>query len=1064
MAACTRCGAQLPAEARFCPACAAPVEDAPPAEERKLATVLFADLVGSTELADEQDPERTRAVLDRFYDAMAAEIEGAGGTVEKFAGDAVMAAFGAPAAQEDHPERALHTALSMRHRLDTLFDGRLALRIGVNTGDVVIGRPREGSSFVTGDAVNVAARLEQAAAPGEILVGERTARAVRGAFEFDEPQVVEAKGKPGGVPARRLRRALTLMRPRGVGGLRRAFVGRDDDLARLYESFRDCAVRGETRLVTVVGEAGVGKTRLLRELWERLADETPEPLRRTGRCLPYGRGITYWPLGEILKEHLGILESDEPERVRAQLAGRDILGLALGLDVAGDLHPLAARERLQEAWVELIEELSAERPVVVLVEDLHRAEDPLLDLLEHLVRRVRGPFLLVGTARSELLDRRPGFGRGRGASEVVWLEALDPGATGELVRALVPAELPQEVRDLVVRRAEGNPFFVEEVLATLIDRGVLEPSEDGFEVRGLDAEVEIPDSVRAVLAARIDMLPTKEKAALQAAAVIGRTFWSGPVYELLGGLEPDLRLLEDRDFVRSRAGSSLEGEVEYAFKHALTREVAYASLTKARRARLHAGFARWVERLGGGRDEHAPILAHHYAEAVRPEDADLAWAGADAEAAALRGDAVRWLRRAATLAVGGYAVEDGIALLERALELETGKRERAELWRELGRAQALRYDGEAFWAAMERALAGCDDARLEAEVYADLAFETSIRSAIWRRMPDFELVVGWAEKALELAEPESVPYLKALLARARWDPERGLAGAVEAGALAERLGEPILRSYAFDVRGIVDFVRGEYDLGKAWAERRFELLDEISDPDHRADIYAAPISGSIWSGRFREARRLARAHDEIASPLTPHHRVHAVSILIEVEELAGAWETLAGLQPRAEEAIAENLATPCVRNPRSLLVCAAARAELGEDDASRALEERARELWMDGYGSTLDAPLLRLALVREDLEQAERLVGIPELRGWHRGWFIFSALAARLDALAALGRTREVEEEASRHRRPGTYLEPFALRALGLVHEDASLVERAAAGFEAMGLAGHAAASRALLA
>ena len=222
-------------------------------------------------------------------------------------------------------------------------------------------------------------------------------------------------------------------------------------------------------------------------------------------------------------------------------------------------------------------------------------------------------------------------------------------------------------------------------------------------MRGLDAEVEIPDSVRAVLAARIDMLPTKEKAALQAAAVIGRTFWSGPVYELLGGLEPDLRLLEDRDFVRSRAGSSLEGEVEYAFKHALTREVAYASLTKARRARLHAGFARWVERLGGGRDEHAPILAHHYAEAVRPEDADLAWAGADAEAAALRGDAVRWLRRAATLAVGGYAVEDGIALLERALELETGKRERAELWRELGRAQALRYDGEAFWAAMERA-------------------------------------------------------------------------------------------------------------------------------------------------------------------------------------------------------------------------------------------------------------------------------------------------------------------------------------------------------------------------
>src|SRR5207237_1277983 len=267
-----------------------------PLVERKLVTVIFADLVGSIGLADQKDPERMRAVLDRFYDAMATEIEGAGGTVEKFAGDAVMAAFGAPAAQEDHAERALHAALSIRHRLDTLFDGRLALRIGVNTGDVVSGR-------------------------------------------------------------------------------RRAFVGRDEDLGRVHRAFRECATRREATLVTVIGEAGVGKTRLVRELWERLADEAPEPLRRTGRCLAYGRGITYWPLGEILKEHLGILESDEPDRVRSQLAGREILGLTLGLDVAGDLHPLAARDRLQEAWVDLLEELSAERPVVVLVEDLHWAED-----------------------------------------------------------------------------------------------------------------------------------------------------------------------------------------------------------------------------------------------------------------------------------------------------------------------------------------------------------------------------------------------------------------------------------------------------------------------------------------------------------------------------------------------------------------------------------------------------------------------------------------------------------------------------------------------------------------
>jgi class 3 adenylate cyclase len=249
-----------------------------PAEERKLATVLFADLVGSTGLADSQDPERTRGLLDRFYDAMAAEIEHAGGTVEKFVGDAVMAAFGAPAALEDHAERALHAALAMHRRLRELFGDRLALRIGVNTGEVVIGRSREGSSFVTGDAVNVAARLEQAAAPGESLVGERTATAVRGAFELGEAETVEAKGKPDGVVCRRLVRALSLMRPRGVGGLRPAFVARERELERLREAYRSTVSERRPRLVSIVGDAGVGKTRLVRELWGWLAEQEPQPL------------------------------------------------------------------------------------------------------------------------------------------------------------------------------------------------------------------------------------------------------------------------------------------------------------------------------------------------------------------------------------------------------------------------------------------------------------------------------------------------------------------------------------------------------------------------------------------------------------------------------------------------------------------------------------------------------------------------------------------------------------------------------------------------------------------
>src|SRR6266542_3569985 len=394
-----------------------------PAEERKLATVLFADLVGATALASEQDPERTRALLERFYDAVADEIEAAGGTVEKFAGDAVMAAFGAPAAQEDHAERALHAALSMRQRLAELFGDTLRVRIGVNTGDVVVGRSRADSSFVTGDAVNVAARLEEAADTGEILAGERTVAAVRGAFEFSESRTVEAKGKAEGVGCRSLLRSLSLMRPRGVAGSAAVFVGRQAELDLLQATYRRALDGSEPHLVTIIGDPGVGKTRLTRELGRRLAEGSPQPLQRTGRCQPYGQA-TYWALAEVLKEQLGILDSDSPETLRQHLGPREILGLTFGLDVAGDLHPLAARERLHEAWVDLLEELAAERPAVVVIEDLHWAEDPLLDLLERIARDVHGPLLLLCTARPELLGRRPTWGGGRRNAALLWLEAL----------------------------------------------------------------------------------------------------------------------------------------------------------------------------------------------------------------------------------------------------------------------------------------------------------------------------------------------------------------------------------------------------------------------------------------------------------------------------------------------------------------------------------------------------------------------------------------------------------------------------------------------------------------
>jgi class 3 adenylate cyclase len=1029
--------------------------------ERKLATVLFADLAGSTALADDQDPERTRARLERFYDAMESEINAAGGTIEKFAGDAVMAAFGAPEAVEDHAERALHTAFSMHRRMGVLFEGALALRIGVNTGEVVVGKPRQGSSFVSGDAVNVAARLEQAAETGEILAGERTIAAARGAFEFGEPTTVEAKGKTGGIQCRRVVRALSLMRTRGVGGLARAFVGRDEELGRLHAAFHRAGQRARPVLVTVLGDAGVGKTRLMRELWERLGDDEPEPLRRTGRCLAYGQGITYWPLAEVLKEHLSIFESDPPEEVRRRLGEREILGLTLGLDVAGDIHPLAARDRLHAAWVAFLTELATERSVVVLVEDVHWAEEPLLDLIERLARDVRGPLLLLVTARPDFIDGR-GAWHGRVDAETIWLEPLPAASAASLVDSLVAGDLPSHVRELVVERAEGNPFFVEEVLGNLIDAGVLEREDGGWRAGELPPGFTIPDSVQAVLAARIDLLGEAEKTALQAAAVIGRVFWTGPVYELAEDLEPDLRVLESRDLIRQRSGSSLEGEVEYVFKHALTREVAYGSLTKARRARLHARFADWIYRLGEGRDEHAPLLAHHYTEAVRPEDADLAWEGAKDELERLRAQAITWLERAGDLAVGRYEIDDGLALLHRALELESNEVRQSELWRKIGLANALKFDGEAFWTGMQRSLAVCHDREVCANAYADLALQTTIRSGMWPRRPDPELVDGWIRQALELAHSESPARAKALIARCFWSPKEARESVQEAAALAERLGDVELRSHAFGARTLTAFAAGEYAESLNWAQRRLDIVGELSDPDHIADVYELAIPSCSVLGRFREARRLAEVHDEVVEPLSTHHRVHGVSVLLEVEELCAGWDRITDLAERTQAAVEENLSTPCIRNARSLLVTALAAMHNGQTEAAAGFEERANEVSTEGYESILAAPRAQLALSRGEIDEAVTLV--PPFESYDfQSWFALPIATARLDALAAARDRDNLEREAPPFLRLGMYCEPFALRALGLVREDEKLIAQAVGRFDALHLHWHADQTRALL-
>jgi DNA-binding SARP family transcriptional activator/class 3 adenylate cyclase len=1026
--------------------------------ERKLATALFVDLAGSTELG-EQDPERARALLERYYDAAAAEIESAGGTVEKFAGDAVLATFGAPIGQEDHAERALHAALAVRSRCRELFDDDLALHIGVNTGEVLVGRPREGSSIVTGDAVNVAARLEQAAAPGEILVGTRTAAAAHGTFEFGESTSVATKGAAQGIACRKLIRAVTLGRPRGVAGLRRTFVGREPELELLRATYRRVADSGEPHLVTIVGVAGVGKSRLVGALWEHLEQESSKPVRQAGRCLPYGRGVTYWPLADVLKSHLGILESDPEELVQARLADRPILAVTLGLEPPSDLHPLAARESLHRAWVGLCEELVSERPAVVLIEDLHWAEEPLLDLLNQVRGEVSGPLLLVATTRPELLDRRPDWRAGGRNATQMWLEPLSVQDADRMLEQLLDAELPERLRRLVLERSEGNPFFLEELLRAFIDHGLLVREGKGWIARETPADFAVPDSVQSVIAARIDLLEPAVKGALQAAAVVGRIFWAGPVVQLLGGSEVDWRALEERDFVRRRPGSMLAGEREFGFKHALTREVAYSSLPKAQRGRLHAAFAAWVEALGDGRDEHAPLLAHHYAEAVRPEDVDLAWSGEEPQLEALRAKARTWLRRAAELAGARFALDEQISLLQRAVELEPDPTERGRLWREIAHANALNFDDDAFKDSLLKAIEACSDDASLAELYAEAAFHLAVR---WQQEADRERIDDWSGLALRLSGPDSRARARALVARAICRPQDAEPFALEAEAIAVRLDDPELLSHVLYTRADVALAAAAYDDARRIVEKRLDILARIDDPDHRADAYWAALPAYLGSGLFDDARRIARLHDEVTAGLTAHHRLHGVAVMLEVEQLAGGWERIRELTPRAERA-AEQSTTRCLHSRLGLLTCALGSAYLGDEQEARRLEARSEKYGTDRYGREESA--IWLALRRGDLDTVERLLGELERPGKSllRSRKL-APVAARLDALAALERRDTLEQDAPPLLRPGTYLEPFALRALGLVRGDPALVEQAADEFEAMALGWHAAQTRNLLA
>jgi class 3 adenylate cyclase len=1031
------------ADSGLAPERAAPRHDgepsarAPSTDERKLVTVLFAELG----VEPERDPERLRDLLEQLRAAASDELEASGGTIESAFGDAIIATFGAPVAQEDHAERALHAALATRTALATRFGDVLSLRIGIESGHVIAGASRGGQPTVTGQPVVTAGHLARRAAQDEILLGERAAATAREAFELREVD--------GG---HQLVRALAVVRPRGVRELGRAFVGRDGELGLLQATHERVADQRQAHLATIVGDAGVGKTSLVHALRERLA--LGGAGWYVGRCLAYGRAITYHPLGEILRARLGIRPGDPPETVRARLGDRGILGLTLGLDPIDELHPHEARERLHEAWIELLEEMCSTGPATVVVEDLHWAEPALLELLGQAARDVRGPLLLVTTARPELLDRSPDWGAARGSISRLWLEPLS-AADAKKMLADLAGDLPVAVRDLVLKRAEGNPFFVEEVLGSLLDQGVLRREDGAWVASNVPATIEVADSVQGVIGARIDLLPPDEKAALHAAAVIGRSFWQGAVHALVGAA-PDLRLLEERDFVRRSPQSTLEDEREYIFKHALTREVAYGSLPTVRRARGHADFGEWLERVRGGDDKHASQLAHHYAEAVAPEQVDLAWADDPSRAAELRRQAVRWLRRAGELAFGRYELADSAALFREAVTFEPDPTARSELWEASARASQLRFDTDGFREAMEQALILRPPRHAAARLYGILSREGT-RPYMWKRPPTPETVEQWIEKALALAEPGSEARASAVAAAVALDPMGRASMGREAVELAEKLGDPVLRADAYESQIRVAIAHERLGEAGKWADQKLALASEMADPDRRSGQALIASVVYLRQGRIAEGRRAAELHDRLSARLTPHHEVHAAAFLLLADTVGGDWARASGQSARAEAACAANADTPCQFNWRGLLMAALAHGQLGEDAEARRLEELAAESLTVQGPLAKEPALLRLALLRGDLETAERsLAENPAI-----DFFDVDYPAARLDTLAALGDRRGVEAEAPRALHLGGYVEPFALRALGSVREDPKLLERAAARFEELGLAWRGAETRA---
>ncbi len=974
--------------------------------ERKVVTVVFCDLVGFTSRAESMDPEDVEALLRPYHERVRAELERHGGTVEKFIGDAVMALFGAPTAHEDDPERAVRAALAIR---DFAVEEALELRVGITTGEALVrldAQPEAGEGMASGDVVNTAARLQSAAPVNGILADETTYRATRNTIDYAGAEQVEAKGKADPIQVWTATAARSRFGVDVAHEARAELVGRERELGVVTEAFERARHERTPQLVTLVGVPGIGKSRLVYELW-RIVDADPDIITwRQGRCLAYGDGITLWALGEIVKAQAGVVEQDSPTEVGEKLhrVAADTLpqsdaewveshllalaGLAEENEVGGD-----RRNEAFSAWRRFLEGLAEQRPLVVVFEDLHWADESLLDFVDELVDwMTEVPMLVVATARPELLERRPGWGGGKLNATTLALAPLTNDETAQLLAGVLGTPVVSaETQAALLDRAGGNPLYAEQFAELYVERGSTE-------------ELTLPETLQGIIAARLDGLGVDEKGLLLDAAVIGKVFWTGALGRDESEATATFHSLERKGFVRRQRRSSVEGQSELAFAHALVRDVAYGQIPRAERASKHRRVAEWIESLGRPED-HSEMLAYHWRSAL-----DLARATGH-EDEHLVNRARLSLRDAGDRAFGLNNHAASASLYEDALGLwPRADAERPDLLFRYARALHYGYDE----ARREDALELARDALVAAES-TDLAAEaeTYLAYVSWDRGHG-ELVREHLRRAEALVGGSVSPSAARVLATsARMrviadESEEGLRLGKLALAMTETLGLDELRAHALTTVGMA---KNEFDDGSGIEdmERGLALALEIDSPIASAIVNNLAVEALVAADLRRaddlytEAHRLAERFGDASNiRFIRANRIWtdwARGRWIEAYESANAFvaECEAG-SPHTQEGTARTVRA-LIREARgdapgarsdalrlvslarerqdtfqllgALSVCAAISADHGRTDEARGLFEElvplVREVGVHGA-------LMHLAL------RAERLDIVDELR------------------------------------------------------------------------------------